>query len=350
MVTGVGGGCLGEQMIKALRMSRRNYKIIGCDISPVSPGLRQVDLPYIVPRATDPHYMDAVLTICRKHAVKAIFIGSEPEIKAISPWRKKITDQGILLPLNPQSVIDICTDKKKTVDFLFQNGFPCPQTKIVASPEDLKDITTFPVVLKPASDSSGSANVMIAQNVEELTFFCKYLLKICPKILIQEYLGTPDSEYTVGVLCSMEGEIINSIVIKRYLLTALSNRLKIPNQTDNKQLGPILAISSGVSQGEVVSSPQIADVCEKIALKLGCTSTLNIQCRLSGGKVFVFEINPRFSGTTSLRALAGYNEPDILIRKYILKEKIKPRFNYKHGFIARGLQETFIDNVKIPKA
>lgn len=32
MVTGVGGGGNGEQLVKALRLARTNYRIIGADI------------------------------------------------------------------------------------------------------------------------------------------------------------------------------------------------------------------------------------------------------------------------------------------------------------------------------
>jgi carbamoyl-phosphate synthase large subunit len=53
----------------------------------------------------------------------------------------------------------------------------------------------------------------------------------------------------------------------------------------------------------------------------------------------VFEINPRFSGTTSLRAMKGYNEPDCLLRKHLFGEEIKVRFDYGSGLILRSLCE-----------
>jgi carbamoyl-phosphate synthase large subunit len=68
--------------------------------------------------------------------------------------------------------------------------------------------------------------------------------------------------------------------------------------------------------------------------------------RFVNGKVVVFEINPRYSGTSSFRAMVGYNEPDILIRKYLLNEPIEPHFDYKEGVILRGLDEVFIERTK----
>jgi len=90
----------------------------------------------------------------------------------------------------------------------------------------------------------------------------------------------------------------------------------------------------------------VTSTCEKIALALGARGAINIQCRVSGQKVFPFEINPRFSGTTSLRAMVGYNEPDVLIRNHVLKESFKPHFPYQSGVILRGLCETLLDEKK----
>ena len=39
MVTGVGGGGHGEQILKALRLAPTRYEIVGGDMSPVSSGL-----------------------------------------------------------------------------------------------------------------------------------------------------------------------------------------------------------------------------------------------------------------------------------------------------------------------
>jgi carbamoyl-phosphate synthase large subunit len=60
----------------------------------------------------------------------------------------------------------------------------------------------------------------------------------------------------------------------------------------------------------------------------------------------VFEINPRFSGTTSLRAMAGLNEPDLLLRRHLLNHNIGQNASYQEVTIHRSLSETF--NLRIP--
>ena len=182
-------------------------------------------------------------------------------------------------------------------------------------------------------------NVMIAQSFDELQLFASYLLKIYPEFIAQEYIGTPEHEYTVGVLFDMHGTYINAIALRRSILGGLNCRIKVPNATGNKSLGPTLAISSGVSQGEFGSYEDVLQQCVAIAKALKATCSVNLQCRLVEGKVYLFEINPRFSGTTSLRAMVGYNEPDLLIRKHILNEKVQTGFEYRYANIVRGLKE-----------
>ena len=133
-------------------------------------------------------------------------------------------------------------------------------------------------------------------------------------------------------------------------MAALSNRTKVPNRTGHARLGPVLAISSGVSQGRIGRFEEVCGQCEEIAVALGARGAFNIQCRVVDGRVVVFEINPRFSGTTSLRAMVGYNEPDTLVRQHVLGERITPRFPYREGVIVRSLAETLISNVDVPVA
>ncbi|MCC6581999.1 MAG: ATP-grasp domain-containing protein [Phycisphaeraceae bacterium] len=344
LVTGIGGGGVGEQVLKALKLSKHRYTIIGTDSSTLCKNKNEVDYFYILPRAEDKSYVDSVLEITKKHQVKVAIPGSEPELKTISSNRSRLTESGTTPFVNRTNVIDTCLDKFKTNIFLQDNGFLFPKTHLISNLQELIDINFFPVVLKPSTGGGGSVNTIIAQDKNELERFSQYLLNIYPHFIAQEYIGTPEHEYTVSVLSDLKGNFINSIIIKRNILTGLSNRVKIENRTNIKSLGPILAISSGISQGEIIMNKAISDTCENIAAKIGSAGAINIQCRLHNNQVFVFEINPRFSGTTSIRAMAGYNEPDVLIRKEIYNEEIECRFAYKLGTALRGLSETFIIN------
>lgn len=342
LVTGVGGGGVGEQIVKALRHAETHYQIVGTDVTPVSKGLMDVDHPYVVPPARHTDYVRTLLALCRRHGVRALFCGSEPELRVISTARRQFAEAGIFLPINPDEVIRTCLDKSATARFLAGHGLPCPRFLEISDLADLARVDFLPAILKPLS-GGGSAHVHLAQDEQELHLLARYLLAYHESIVVQEYVGSAEDEYTVGVLLSMEGELINSVAIRRSILAGLGNRLRVPNRTGDERFGSSLVVSSGISQGHLDRYPQITGPCERIALALGCCSAVNIQCRLVNGTPYVFEINPRFSGTTSLRALAGYNEPDVLIRRHVLGEAVMPHFAYGSGHILRGLREQVVN-------
>ena len=341
-VTGVGGGGHGLQIVKALRQAQTPYRIVGADMTKLSAGFELADEPCLLPPASDPAYLEALLDLCRQRQVRVLFHGSEAELRVMSENREAIQDLGVLLPLNPPEVISLCLDKVRMFSALAEKGIQVPWFKRISSLADFASFPDYPLIFKPSVGSGGSANTFIVQNHQEAEMFAKYLLGLYPEFIAQEYVGTPHDEFTVGVLTGLDGGFINSIAVRRQVLSALSCRTRLPNRTGREELGPELVISSGISQGEIGVFPEVTGQCEEIARLLGSRGALNIQCRFVKGTAWVFEINPRFSGTTSLRALAGFNEPDLLIRRHVLKEEIEPRFAIRPGVVLRRLQEVFI--------
>jgi carbamoyl-phosphate synthase large subunit len=113
----------------------------------------------------------------------------------------------------------------------------------------------------------------------------------------------------------------------------------VPNRTQRADLGSTLVISSGVSHGDIGRYDDVIQQCRSVADVFRPQGPVNVQCRFVDGKVRVFEINPRFSGTTSLRAMVGYNEPDVLVRKHLFGESIAQDFAYRCATILRNLTE-----------
>lgn len=341
VVTGVGGATLGEQCLRCLRRSSADYLIIGTDLVRESLGLALADVAYVVPLATDDNYIPELLRICSQHDAKVLIPTSEAELRVISEARGRFEQEGVFLPINRHELICAGDDKFRALELISEAGGRTPTHLVLDSPAQTERWTDFPCVIKPAFGGSGSANVFIAQSADELRSLAGYLFKVAPQVVIEEYVGDPSSEYTVAVLRDMDGELIHSIAIRRAILGGISNRLKVPNRTGRAELGEVLAISSGVSQGEIGDFPDVRRACESLAETLDSRGPLNVQCRVHEGELVVFEINPRFSGTSLLRALAGFNEPDLLIRKHVLGEDIAARFDYEFGTVVRGLSEVF---------
>lgn len=341
LVTGVGGGGHGHEIVKSLRLADR-YRILGVDMSGSSLGLFDVDEGYTVPPASHPRYVEILLDICHQKQIKALFHGSEPELKIISQHRDQFADVGVFLPINTPQVIALGMDKWATMTFLKEHGFVIPETKLVRSEAEIPIDFPLPAVVKPAVGGGGSNNTFLIQEKDELEFACRNLVRQKMGALLQQYVGTADDEYTVGVLSTLDGQLVGSIAVQRYILSGLSSRVKVPNLSGLKELSPVLAISSGISQGVINNFPEVRLASEAIAKAVDSKGPLNIQCRFVDGRLYPFEINPRFSGTTYIRALMGFNEPDLLVRHHVLGEAIPNPVHYRFGQVVRGLRELIV--------
>lgn len=341
LVTAIGGGGHGEQILKALKMvANGRYRLFGADMNPQCSQFDLVEQGMTLPSARDPAFVEAVLAVCARFDIRAVFHGCEPELLAYSRARDTFAERGILLPINRAETIELCMDKTRSSEFLKSVGFTPPRFVLAESVAEAAQLDRFPLVVKPHIGSGGSKDCFVVQDKRELEAIVTFLgASPDNRVMVQEYVGTPEEEYTVGVLYDLDGAYINSIAIRRELKSALNLRISTPNRTGRPELGTRLVVSSGISMGEVCRPPEILETCEKIAQALDVRGAINIQGRMTAEGFKVFEINPRFSGTTSIRAMMGYNEPDALLRRHILGEAITPRFDYETGYVLRALQE-----------
>ena len=345
LVTGVGGGGVGEQIIFALRVAETPYRIIGTDMDPHSLGLYSVDKGYVIPHSADESYVARLLEICEQERVSVLIPGSEAELVKISESREIFKDHNVTPLINSDSVISRCLNKWEAYLFLKEEGFKVPISYNLAAMRPLDmgvglwdDEVEYPVIVKPYLGTGGSRLVFVAQNEGELNFFIGYIRRNGGEPMIQDYVGSAEGEFTIGVLTSFEGDLLGSIALKRRLSGRLSTLYTVKNHRDSSKP---LRVSTGISQGLIDDFPEVRRNAERIALALDSRGPINVQCRVVDGESFVFEINPRFSGTESLRALAGYNAPDALIRKHVLGEEVTG-MNFKRGWASRGLTNHFV--------
>ncbi len=328
LIAGIAGASLGTEILKSL-VNSNNYNIYGTDISPYAYGLYQKEFKktFII---CEGKYIAETLAIAKKEKIRVIIPGGEKPLLLLSKHRSLFENEGIILAINNANVIELCIDKSKTFQKLKKLGIPIPRTELFTSSKQLAHFA-YPCIVKPSSGSGGSISVHLVANQDEAYIICQDLIKKNIQILIQEYINQSDEEYTVGVLSDSNEKIIKSIPMKRIFSSKLSY---VSNQE-----GKI--ISSGYSQGEFDYFKDVCLQAEKIAISLKSTGPLNIQGRLKNGIFYPFEINPRFSATTYLRTIVGFNEIDVYIQ-YLLTGKIKKTPKIKQGYCFRSLIEQFI--------
>ena len=315
LVTGVGGN-IGQGVIKALKMSNIKLKIVGTDIIPLSAGFFRIDKSYIIPKANDNKFLNKIIQICNSENIDIIFVCPPIELPVFAANKNKIENEtNAKVIINNENVVRVGTDKYETYKFLKENNFNYPET---ALPDDEKGINElinkcgFPLIIKPRK-GRGSVGVFKIKNKDELYS----LIKVVENPVIQEHLEPEDEEYTSEVLILDEGEILGHITMKRELQEGTTIRAIVDDYEE------------------------VSKEAKRVAKALKSYGPCNFQLRLTKRGPVIFEINPRFSGTTPIRAKFGFNVPETIIRKVIFKEDIQ-ELKYKKGIALRYWNEIYI--------
>ncbi len=328
MIAGIAGASLGTELFKCMALANR-YEIFGCDISPYAYGHYQKGFKktFVV---SEKNYIDSVLSVCKKNAIDFLVPGGEQPMVLLGKNESLLKENGIQFVGNSADIVKQYSDKKITFRQLKKSGFEIPETFFISKLTKSVKLP-FPCIIKPTTNSGGSNFVFLASNLDEARLYLRYLKINNRESLIQEYIPLDEGEFTVGVLSLPDQTIACSIALKR----VFNSKLSIAQQNN------IGLISSGYTQGYIDKFSKICSTAEKIAKKIGSCGPLNIQGRVRNGVFLPFEINPRFSASTYLRALAGVNEIDIFLQ-YLLTEKLKKIGPIKPGYYLRSFDEIFI--------
>lgn len=326
LVTAVGGRSVGSGILHALtRCSAEvndRWNVIGADAESFAWGLYKTNDKTLLPLASSPDYLAAVHQAVEKYKIDAIIPGSEAEANVLS----KNSDQfSVPVITNSFSLMPLMMDKFSTHEKLVALGLPTIPTLKVEDWQTAVAEFGFPLIVKPTTGTGGSKGVTLCGTSAELE---KIIENLPPNsgYCVQPVIGTEDEEYTVGILSDKNGKLLDSIVMKRKLIGLSLLDTKTVN---NKKL----SISTGYSQGFFIKHKQVQEFCENLSLKLNSKGPLNIQLRVHNDEIYVFEIHPRFSGTTTMRADVGFNEPDILLRNYLYNETFS-RLDYQYDVAA----------------
>jgi carbamoyl-phosphate synthase large subunit len=334
LVAGAGGASLGTETLKALALSGK-YQAVTADVSPLAYGLYQSDAAAShLLRVT--HYIDDLIMVCRREGIRFILPSAEPTLKLISAAQVRLQSEGLYPVLNRAEVIRICSDKSATFDTLAGLGIPVPHTRVLKTEQDLEGFP-MPCIIKPASDTGGSTMVSPATSHTEALMYARWIWNAGLTAIAQEYLSHNEGEFTVGVL-RFPGWT-GAVAMKREFPCKLSYIMK------SKQF----LISSGYSQGLIDHFPAICAQATAIADRLDSIGPVNIQGRVVNGVFYPFEINPRFSATTYLRAMAGFPEIEMFL-DYLSGEPPPAEPVIKPGYYLRTFAEMHLplDQIKHP--
>lgn len=320
VVTGA-GAVLGQGIIKSLKSASLPIRIIALDPNALSAGLHWTDEARLIPMATDPDYVSRIEAILDEVRPDAVLVGTDVELALFAQkraeWEARFNTHILVSPAN---VIEIADDKFQTAQFLEANGLSNPRSvraEDSAALEQLIESIGFPLIVKPRRGAR-AVGVSKVHNRTELD----EALRGRSDLVVQQMAGEDDQEYTAGVLF-FDNEVQASIVLRRDLRDGNTYR---------------------AYSGEF---PEYEKYVHDLAHALKPYGPTNFQFRVDQhGVPRLFEINARFSGTTPMRTLFGFNEVELCLRKLILGEDIAPP-TIRHGTVIRFLEEQFLDHSEI---
>ncbi len=320
LVTAVGGRSVGSGILHALTRSSQTvserWNVVAADADTFSWGLYKVNQQTILPLGNSPDYLDRVKNVVNKFDIHAVIPGSEIEANILAQNRHLFN---VPIITNCHKLMPLMMDKFATNQKLQELGLPVIPTLPAEEWKTLVSDFGFPLIIKPTKGTGGSKGVSLCVNEAEVIDVVSRL-EPDSGYCVQPLIGSEEDEYTVGVLSDNDGDLVDSIVMRRKLFGL--------SLLDSKKLGNVkYSISTGYSQGYFIRDQNIQQFCEDLSQRIGSVGPLNIQLRIHQGKIFVFEIHPRFSGTSTMRADVGFNEPDLLLRNFLDQEKFG-RLNY----------------------
>jgi carbamoyl-phosphate synthase large subunit len=255
------GGPAAVGLIKTLKSSSLDIRIVATDMDPLASGLHMADLSVLVPHASQAEYTDKLLDLIKKYEVDLIIPTGEHDLYKLSKIRDKMKNLGCKIFVSDPDTVEICQNKLKFYEHLKKTDIPLPLTY------------SKNMILKPKR-GSGSRGIKIVELEDRI---------------IQEYL--PGKEYTVDVFCDMSSNIINHVIRER------------------------VATKAGIStKSTVLFDKSISLIVGQLVHHLSIKGPACVQLRNNDkGSPHVIECNPRLGGGTYISTLAGVNYADIYL-------------------------------------
>lgn len=259
---------------KVVQYFRRTFgpegRVIATDMQAVAPAIYEADAYYLVPRISDPGYLDVVLDICRKEKITGVLSLIDPELSLLAENQARFEELGVTVIGSSYELCERALDKMDMYSWLTAHGYRCARSW--AERESFRKALTagevsFPVFVKPIR---GSASIAISKVYDMETV--DLLFAHTPGLMIQEFLNGQE----FGADCYIDlisGEPVSVFTKKKLLMRA--------GETDK-------AVS--------YKDPALFELLERFIRESGWRGQIDIDIFKIDGEYYISEVNPRFGG------------------------------------------------------
>lgn len=279
------GSPLSQSILKALKISSLDLNIYLLDISKNAAGfhLNIKENNFVSPLVSETRYKTFFINFINKYNINVYFPIIENDYLFIE--KNKSEFPSLKIAGIKSNIYELCNDKFKCFDKLSNFNIKIPLSFNVKKNSEFPD--SGHLILKPRKAAS-SKDIFLIKDKDRFND----LKQSYPDnyFLAQEYMNDA-KEYTIGVYMSRDKRLKKTFIIERELKFGLSYK------------------------GTVIKSDSISDYAIKVCEILGTEFSANVQLKIHNGEPCLFEVNPRLSSTTCVRANFGFNEPELIIRE-----------------------------------
>lgn len=244
--------------------------VVCTDCSNIAPALYEADKYYIVPRMTNPGYLDVILDICQKEKISGVLSLIDPELSLLAENVNKFAEVGTTVIGSSYELCEMSLNKMEMYQWLSEHGYNCAKSYMNID-EFYRDveagIITYPVFVKPAK---GSASVAISKVYDKETL--ELFFAHSDGLMIQEFLNGQEIGADVYIDI-ISGEIISIFTKKKLVMRA--------GETDK-------AVS--------FKDDKLFDLIERFVKEAGYSGQIDIDIFEVNGEYYISEVNPRFGG------------------------------------------------------
>lgn len=247
-----------------------NGKVIATDMSTIAPAIYEADKYYIVPRITEPGYIDIILDICKKENISGVLSLIDPELSLLAENEDKFKNIGTTVIGSSYELCERALDKMQMFQWLRSHGYNCAKSYVDKN-EFFADVKTgkanYPVFVKPVR---GSASIAISKVFDNETV--DLLFDHSDNLMIQEYLDGQE----IGADCYIDllsGELVSVFTKKKIVMRA--------GETDKS-----------VS----FKDEKLFELIKKFVNGSGWRGQIDIDIFEINGEYHISEVNPRFGG------------------------------------------------------
>lgn len=302
------------------RALKTNGKVIAADMSAAAPAIYEADAYYLVPRITDPGYVELILDICKKEKIRGVLSLIDPELSLLAEHSERFQAIGTTIIGSEHGLCERALDKMEMYRWLTAHEYPCARS--YDDPQKFfQDVECgeigFPVFVKPIR---GSASVAISKVYDRETV--ELLFRHQKGLMIQEFLDGQE----IGADCYIDlisGELVDVFTKKKLVMRA--------GETD---------------KGLSFKDPELFGLIARFVKESGWRGVIDIDIFDVDGTYYISEVNPRFGGGYPHAYECGCDFMDHIVRNLAGETLSETIGTYDENIVMMKYNEIMVRRLK----